>query len=111
MPLNLTSISNPNFRFYQGLAKGTNISPIGTVQITWHTGAPQQNGTSNATTPAKSTPPTTTPAHTNLKNGNVAPHPPLDEDIDVHPREEDHEEELGASGWGGDDGDEGYGMM
>ncbi|KAK1229388.1 hypothetical protein PQX77_007565 [Marasmius sp. AFHP31] len=78
--------------WYEGLAKGTDIPVVGTVQITWHSGAappiPPKSTTepSNPDTKSESGPREASPAR--------SPH---------------HEEEMVASGWGGDD--DGMGMI
>ncbi|KAJ6604401.1 hypothetical protein DFH09DRAFT_1122561 [Mycena vulgaris] len=78
----------------QGLAKGTNISLVGPVQVAWHTG-PAVGSTS---TPA---PKRTTPALETVDS-----HP---QDAPMSPGAPPQEEEV-ASGWG--DGDEdGMGML
>ncbi|KII93454.1 hypothetical protein PLICRDRAFT_131242 [Plicaturopsis crispa FD-325 SS-3] len=82
----------------QGLAKGSNISTIGPVQVSWYADNP-----SASTTPVPKT----------------TPHTPVNDAPDVHIPEQIHEhspvhmeEEVAASGWGGDgDGEDGMGML
>lgn len=84
----------------QGLVKGTSIPSVGSVQIAWHTG--KQTSSTQATT--KSAPPQLIDAaETHVE--------PTREHSSLHsPHIQD--EEVTASGWGGDgDGEDGMGML
>jgi len=96
----------------QGLAKGTNIPIVGAVQISWYTGSKvTTNGGTNSTpvhTAVSKLTTTTTGSGVVENNGSSkigserAPTP------DIHHMQL-QEEEIIASGWGGE-GDDGDGM-
>lgn len=79
----------------QGLAKGTNIPSVGSVQVAWFTGKPSTSSNAISATPVihqeaddSSTPP--------IGSGS----PEVSEDAQM-------QEENDSGGWGGDD----FGMM
>lgn len=83
----------------QGLAKGNSIPTIGSVQITWYTGKQGGNGA-----PAASPKPTK-PSATPLTENRELKSPEMPESVL-------QEEEVVASGWGGDEDDgDGMGML
>ncbi|TFY59515.1 hypothetical protein EVJ58_g5728 [Rhodofomes roseus] len=85
----------------QALAKGTSIPPIGQVQISWYQ-APQP--TAGASKPASVPPeaPSVVEEKTVVDERPGSPSSP--EDSHMH-------EEMDAAGWGGDDGEDGFGML
>ncbi|KAG6850328.1 hypothetical protein H0H93_014903 [Arthromyces matolae] len=83
----------------QGLAKGTNIATIGGVTISWYIGQP---------TAPKSAPPST--AHLEPSDIHMGPTQPSHSAEQMNSPRPD--EEVVASGWGGDgDGEDGMGML
>lgn len=86
---------DPNYHF-QGLAKGTSIPTVGSVQVSWFTG----------TAPTAPPPKPATP---------VADEPHIEPPtMDTSPQEADshmQEEEVIDGGWGRDDGDDDFGMI
>jgi len=103
----------------QGLAKGTNIPIVGAVQISWYTGGKITTNGSTISTPVHTAvpkPTATKPTGSGMSgvvensNGNKigsdrAPTP------DIHLLQL-QEEEIIASGWGGDEDDgDGMGML
>ena len=84
---------------FQGLAQGTNIPIVGSVQVGWH-----NPSTSSAPKPAPAVQTT---------NGHRSPSTPTDTERHRSP-EPSHshpEEEIIASGWGGGDEDDGMGLL
>jgi len=85
----------------QGLAKGQNITQIGPVQVSWYSGQPTMKG--KAVSPALLSRESKDdkvegdePAHSSHKDEHHSHHP---------------EEEVVASGWGGDGDEDGMGML
>ncbi|KAF9014943.1 hypothetical protein BDQ17DRAFT_1340220 [Cyathus striatus] len=87
----------------QGLAKGSNIPTVGSVQITWYTGKPSTTSTAISTSTISKT---EIQISTNDEAEHVRPRSP--EPAQSHPHEE---EEIVASGWGGGDDEDGMGML
>jgi len=97
----------------QGLAKGSNVPTVGSVQITWYTGKGSTNGVPIPGTGALSSIPVTAMKKSGVStstNGGVlgagGTESHVGDGSPVHPLQE---EEIVASGWGVD-GDEGDGM-
>lgn len=88
----------------QGLAKGSNISTVGAVQLSWWTGKPA--GTASVAPTAKKLTTTTYVTTESSNTEHERPHSPGISHTHLQ------EEEIVASGWGsdGDDGD-GMGML
>jgi RNA-binding protein 26 len=87
----------------QGLAKGQNIPLVGQVQVSWYTGQLPA-----ASTIDKAISPTTI----HSKNDKDAEEPmQLSNGDDRHPSPHPQEEEVVASGWGGDEDEDGMGML
>ena len=84
------------------MAKGQNISQIGPVQVSWHTG--QLTTNSNAKSPAL---PSKDVKDEKATGGELAPSSHEDEG----PRSPHPDEEVVASGWGGDGDEDGMGML
>jgi RNA-binding protein 26 len=86
----------------QGLAKGQNIPQVGQVQISWYTGQPpaptKDNAMTSTVVPSKEDKGVEESMHSS--NG-----------IERHPSPHPQEEEVVASGWGGDGDEDGMGML
>lgn len=86
----------------QGLAKGQNIPQVGQVQISWYTGQPpaptKDNSMTSTVVPSKEDKGVDESMHSS--NG-----------IERHPSPHPQEEEVVASGWGGDGDEDGMGML
>jgi len=82
----------------QGLAKGTNIPVVGQKQISWYTGLPTPSAGGPTTTASQSEattlPATSTPEFGQEEFGHVQ-----------------HHEEPAVIGWGGDEDEDGMGML
>jgi len=87
----------------QGLAKGQNIPQVGQVQVSWYTGQPPVT-----TTKDNSLSPAVAPSEDN-KGAEETMHPSNKQER--HPSPHHQEEEVVASGWGGDEDEDGMGML
>ncbi|KAI0936116.1 hypothetical protein AcW1_000438 [Taiwanofungus camphoratus] len=85
----------------QGLAKGMNIPTVGQVQLSWH--ASQQPGVA----PVQKTTPR--PAESSLSVDKGIPAHRLGSPAELE--EAPLQEEQSVGGWGGDDGEDGFGML
>ncbi|KAK7694450.1 hypothetical protein QCA50_001636 [Cerrena zonata] len=90
----------------QGLSKGSSIATVGPVQISWYT-SQHTNGTTIPKTPAAPGPiePSTS---TTSKSSETESITHVTEPLDDIPMQPSQEEEVGARGWGDDDG---FGML
>ncbi|KAG5650444.1 hypothetical protein H0H81_012268 [Sphagnurus paluster] len=84
----------------QGLSKGTNVPTVGAVQISWFTGKPAGLASAPQTT-------SPTPAPTDVPMKEVPRAPSPEAPHSPHARDE----EVVASGWGEEDGEDGMGML
>jgi len=88
------------------MSKGTNVPIIGSVSISWYTGKPVNPGPVSS-----SAAPETAPTHASGIHVTEPTRPSSPEQSTIHPSS-NQEEEVVASGWGGDgDGEDGMGML
>ncbi|KAJ3507767.1 hypothetical protein NLJ89_g6123 [Agrocybe chaxingu] len=90
--------------WYEGLSKGSNIPLMGAVQISWYTGKVSTtiSTTANASKPQAANGDTSVPVSN--------PEPEVGGSPEIH-LSHLQEEEVVASGWGGDDEGDGMGML
>ena len=88
----------------QGMAKGTNVPIIGSVQVSWYTGQPSSTSTTTKASPAPADHPVGGEEHTE-----PPPMSPVHDDTHM-PEEHEHEHvESVSGGWG--DADDDFGML
>lgn len=87
---------------FQALAKGHDIPEVGQVQVSWHTGQPPVTEKDKTMTSAAV-------SSSEDKSVEEAMHPSngIERHLSPHPQEE----EVIASGWGGDEDEDGMGML
>ncbi|KZT74807.1 hypothetical protein DAEQUDRAFT_700859 [Daedalea quercina L-15889] len=86
----------------QALAKGTSIPTVGQVQISWYQVQQPNTGAAKQAAPPNTSSGVEDKAAVNVEDRPGSPSVP--DDSHMH-------EEMGAAGWGGDDAEDGFGML